>query len=73
MNFARVVMVCTCEHLKREHLCTKANPTGPCTSCPCTAFTPEKQCGTPKCGHGKKAHKSGRCHECGCATFNPIS
>jgi hypothetical protein len=71
VNFPKVVTVCLCEDLKRDHLITKSNPSGPCTSCNCTAFTPEPQCRTPKCGHGKKAHKTGRCHECGCTHFNP--
>ena len=67
----RLVVVCDCSHLKREHVITKQSPNGPCTACACAAFTPEQQCGTPKCGHGKKAHRSGRCHECGCAQFRP--
>jgi hypothetical protein len=72
MNFARVIVVCECEDLKRDHIITKQLPNGPCRECPCQAFTPEKQCATPKCGHGRKAHRSGHCHECGCTTFNPI-
>ena len=67
----RLVVVCECSHLKREHGITKQSPNGPCTACACAAFQPEPQCGTPKCGHGKKAHRSGRCHECGCAQFRP--
>jgi len=69
MNFHHTVTVCTCEHLKRVHVVTKQQPAGPCTSCLCTSFTPEKQCSRPSCGHGKKAHKKGRCHECGCPEF----
>jgi hypothetical protein len=69
--FPHKVVVCDCSHLKREHVITKRFPNGPCTACACAAFTPEPQCGTPKCGHGKKAHRSGRCHECGCAQFRP--
>jgi hypothetical protein len=72
MSFEHRVLVCECGDLKRLHLNTKQNPNGPCSSCACNAFVPEKQCRTPKCGHGKKAHRSGRCHECGCKNFNPI-
>ena len=43
----------------------KQQPNGPCAACDCPAFTPEKQCDTPKCGHGKKAHRNGRCHDHG--------
>lgn len=66
-----VVVVCACSHLKREHLNTKQRPTGPCTACECSAFMPESQCDTAKCGHGRKAHRKGRCHECGCTQFKP--
>lgn len=68
-----VVVVCECAHLKRVHLITKHRPNGPCRVCECRAFMPEKQCGVPKCGHGKKAHRKGRCHECGCREFRPMA
>lgn len=67
----RIVVVCECSHLKRVHVITKLQPAGPCRECGCIAFTPEKQCDTPKCGHGRKAHRKERCHECGCTTFRP--
>lgn len=69
--FYRVVVVCECAHAKRVHLITKAQPRGPCSECSCRGFAPEAQCGVPKCGHGKKAHRTGRCRECGCTTFLP--
>jgi hypothetical protein len=69
--FRHLVVVCDCSHLKRVHINTKRQPNGPCTMCGCQTFTPERQCGTPKCGHGTKAHRSGRCHECGCTRFSP--
>jgi hypothetical protein len=71
VTFPHVVVVCECSHLKRVHVITKQNPSGPCTVCDCREFTPEPQCATPKCGHGRKAHRNGRCHECGCTIFQP--
>jgi hypothetical protein len=71
MDFARRILVCTCTHHKRDHFCSKATPSGPCTLCGCRTFTPERIC---KCGHGEKAHKdrNGRCHEAdGCKKFRP--
>jgi hypothetical protein len=73
VTFPHVVVVCDCSHLKRAHVITKQQPNGPCTACDCQSFTPERQCETPKCGHGKKAHRNGRCHECGCTQFKPKS
>ena len=71
MSFSHVVVVCDCSHLKRVHVIRKSMPNGPCTACACAAFTPERQCAIPRCGHGRKAHRNGRCHECGCAGFRP--
>ena len=71
MDFARRILVCTCTHHKRDHLCSKATPAGPCTLCVCRNFAAERIC---KCGHGEKAHKdrTGRCHEGdGCKEFRP--
>ena len=65
----RLILICTCEHQKRRHFCTKLNPSGPCADCACAAFTPERVC---LCGHGKKAHAKGPCHEGdGCKRFRP--
>ena len=71
MNFARRILVCTCTHHKRDHLCRKTHSAGPCNLCACRNFTAERIC---KCGHGEKAHKdrTGRCHEGdGCKKFRP--
>jgi len=71
MTFPHRVTVCICEHQKRDHYCTKADPHGPCNACGCLAFTPERAC---RCGHGKKAHKKGYCHESdGCKQFRPVA
>jgi len=70
--YQHIVVVCECLHQKREHLSTKRRPHGPCTTCGCAGFTPERQCAVPKCGHGAKAHRRGRCHECGCTEFQPL-
>lgn len=71
MHFQPRVLVCTCEHRKADHWCTKSNPSGPCQLCSCTAFTPERIC---ECGHGEKAHKKGHCHEGdGCKALRPVN